>query len=90
MAKVWVSRDSSEDAGRPDSVMITTAKPSVEHDTIEDCPHCGKAIGKVVYRVPSTGTTHGADGELCYNGWLKLTGFKLEKGELKQVTITVK
>lgn len=85
--KIWVSRDAEGSDGNSDAIMVTSQKPIMDSGT--DCPHCGLAVG-TMYRAPSRGFSLGADGDLCYNGWLRVTGFKLEPGQVKQVEISVK
>ena len=87
MAKVWISRDSSEDnGGDTDAIMLSIKKPGEENDDI--CAHCGK--GEVTYVEPNDGLAFGFDNSLCYTGWLAITGFKLEPGECKRVVLSVK
>lgn len=79
MKKFYVSRDPAGE-GVENAVMITMKKP--EQEVI--CA-CGKGSG--LFIAPETGVNYGADGELCYSGWLKLTGMKLAKGEVRLVQI---
>lgn len=80
MKTFWVSRDNGNETD--DAVMITAKKPEVDRTP---CETCGQG-NSVRYTAPS-GIEFGADGEICYDGWLKLTGIVIEKGECFKVRI---
>lgn len=79
MRKFYVSRDKSE--GDPTAVMVTSKPPKKT-----TCDSCGGPEGAFV---ANGGIEFGSGGEICYSGWEKLTGIKLEKGQVIQVEIRV-
>jgi hypothetical protein len=83
--KFYVSRDSEETA-YAEAVMISKNKPEMVDGT--ECKKCHDVSQG--YFVAGTGYAYGVEGEVCYSAWLKLTGVKLDYGEVKHVSLEVK
>lgn len=78
----WLSRDKGTDT--EGIVMVTSKKPKV--DDSDTCETCSQPLHSIRY-LDVEGVSFGYEGELCYSGWLKLTGIAIEPGELKKIAV---